>query len=333
MNPIKKTLGIFLAVLFVLAAVPALIFFNFDQRAFAIETYQQAFARSDFYNKLPAVLADSMIGLTADASQFPVVMRGMDQQTLEAFLRTMLSQETLKAMGNETLNSIFAFLNRQTDSVQISLIPLKASMASDAGVQAVYSLLNTQPDCTMEQMAQAAMNLLGSGEIQFCKPPAELIPILTPIIQAQMQATAQIIPDQLILFMAMPGNDPRARLQIARLGMRLSPILPLVFLLLMTIVTVRSLKSWLNWWGIPFFITGLLTALVSLVGAPIFGAILRSVLSSHLPIAMLGSASELTSAMFQALLSPVLWQGLGIAFIGFGMAMAGYLIKGKATKA
>ena len=333
MNPIKKTLGIFLAVLFVLAAVPALILFNFDQRAFAIETYQQAFARSDFYNKLPAVLADSMIGLTADASQFPVVMRGMDQQTLEAFLRTMLSQETLKAMGNETLNSIFAFLNRQTDSVQISLVPLKASMASDAGVQAVYSLLNTQPDCTMEQMAQAAMNLLGSGEIQFCKPPAELIPMLTPIIQGQMQATAQMIPDQLILFMAMPGNDPRARLQIARLGMRLSPILPLVFLLLMTIVTVRSLKSWLNWWGIPFFITGLLTALVSLVGAPIFGAILRSVLSSRLPIAMLGSASELTSAMFQALLSPVLWQGLGIAFIGFGMAMAGYLIKGKATKA
>jgi hypothetical protein len=328
MDSIKKPLGIFLAVLFVLTAVLALILFNFDQRAFVIETYQQAFARSDFYNKLPAVLADSMIGLTADTSQ-SVVMHGMNRETLEGFLRIMLSQETLKAMGDETLISVFAFLNQQTDLIQISLVPLKASMASDAGVQAVYSLLNTQPDCTMEQMAQAAMNLLGSGEIQFCKPPAELMPMLTPIIQGQMQATAQIIPDQLILFMAMPGNDPRANLQTARMAMRFSPVLPLGFLLLMSIVTVRSFKSWLNWWGNPLFITGLLTALISLVGAPIFGTILRSVLSSRLPIAMLGSASELASAMFQALLSPILWQGLGIAFIGFGMTVAGYFIKSK----
>jgi hypothetical protein len=31
--------------------------------------------------------------------------------------------------------------------------------------------------------------------------------------------------------------------------------------------------------------------------------------------------------MLQALLMPVLWQGLGIAFIGFGMAVAGYFIR------
>ncbi len=68
------------------------------------------------------------------------------------------------------------------------------------------------------------------------------------------------IPDQLTLLSAPPQNDPRDKLQTARMVMRLSPILPLGFLLLMTIITVRSLKNWLDWWGIPLFITGGLTA-------------------------------------------------------------------------
>ena len=44
MNSIKKIIGIIFAVLFVFTAVPALIFFNFDRRAFTAETYQKAFA-------------------------------------------------------------------------------------------------------------------------------------------------------------------------------------------------------------------------------------------------------------------------------------------------
>ncbi len=92
--------------LFVLTAVPALIFFNFDRRAFTIETYQKAFARADFYNKLPADMAKAMFSSTTDASQLPVVMRGMSQEAWEGYFRAMLPQETLKTLGDETLNSI-----------------------------------------------------------------------------------------------------------------------------------------------------------------------------------------------------------------------------------
>jgi hypothetical protein len=72
---------------------------------------------------------------------------------------------------------------------------------------------------------------------------------------------------------------------------------------------------------------------MSLGGAPIFGAIFQRILVNRmpafLPTILLGYASDLASAMLKALLSPVLWQGLGIAIIGFGMAVAGYFIKGK----
>ncbi|MBI5952405.1 MAG: hypothetical protein HY865_12175 [Chloroflexi bacterium] len=333
MNSIKKPLGIFFAVLFVLTAVPTLVFFNFDRRAFTPQTYQKAFASSDFYKKLPAAMAESILAGTTDTSQMPVVMRGMSQQAWEGYFRAMLPQETLKTMGDETLNSVFAYLNHQTDTVQVSLAPLKTSMVSDAGVQAVFDLLGTQPACTMEQIAQATLNLLNSNEIQFCNPPAELVPMLTPVIQGQMQATAMVIPDQLTLLNAPPQSDPRDKLQIARLAMRLSPILPLGFLLLMTVVTVRSLKNWLDWWGIPLFITGGLTAFLGLVGASVFGTVFQELLTNRmptfLPSLLLDSANALAAAMLQALFLPILWQGLGIAFIGFGMALTGYFVKEK----
>jgi hypothetical protein len=333
MNSINKPLGIFLAALFVLTAVSALVFFNFDQRAFTPQTYQKAFASSDFYNKLPAAMAESMLAGTTDASQLPVVMRGMSQQAWEGYFRAMLPQQTLQAMGDETLNSVFNYLNHQTDSVQVSLVPLKTRMAGDAGVQAVFALLATQPPCTLEQMAQATLNLLNSNEIQFCNPPAELIPMLTPVIQGQMQAATMAIPDQLTLLSAPPQNDPRDTLQIARLAMRLSPILPLGLLLLLTVVAVRSLKDWLNWWGIPLFIMGGLTAFLGLVGASVFGTVFQQMLASripnYLPTLLLDSANALATAMLQALFLPILWQGLGIAFIGFGMAVAGYFISVK----
>jgi hypothetical protein len=333
MDSIKKPLGIFLAILFVLTAVPALVFFNFDRRAFTAETYQQAFAESNFYDQLPVMMAQSMLAGTTDPNQLPVVMRGMSQQAWEGYFRAMLPQETLKAMGDETLNSVFAYLDMQTNSVQVSLAPLKASMVSEAGTQAVFALLATQPACTLEQIAQATMNLLNSNEIQFCNPPAELLPMLTPVIQGQMQAAAMTIPDQLPLLTAPLQNDPRQTLQAARMVMRLSPMLPLGFLLLLTIVVVRSLKDWLSWWGVPLFITGGLAALMGLAGAPIFGVALREILSSQLPALLIGLANDLASAMLQALLMPVLWQGLGIAFIGFGMAVVGYFIKGNTVNA
>jgi hypothetical protein len=337
MSSPKKIIGIVFAVLFVFTAVPALIFFNFDRRAFTAETYQKAFVNSDFYGKLPVVLAETMVSGGTDQSKLPVVMRGMSQEAWEGFFRTLLPQETLEMMSADVLNSTFAYLNMRSDSVQLSLVPLKASMVGDTGVAAVYTLLDSQPDCTFMQIAQMTIDLLAGSEMQFCKPPAELYSMLTPVIQGQMQFAVSAVPDQITLISKPPANDPRVKLRVLRMGMRLSPIIPLVFLLLMTIFTVNSLKSWLIWWGIPLFITGILASLLSLSGAPIFGVILQRILVSRmpdfLPAILLDYTNDLASAMLQAWLNPVLWQGLGIALIGLIMTISSYFIKEKSTTA
>ena len=123
MNPLNKTLATICAILFTLSAVTAMVLFNFDRSAFTAETYQKAFAREDFYNKLPAVMAEAMTNSGADQSQFPVVMQGMSREAWEGFFRSLLPPEMLRVMGDDMLNSAFAYINRETDSIQLNLAP------------------------------------------------------------------------------------------------------------------------------------------------------------------------------------------------------------------
>ena len=330
MNAIKKILAAIFAVLFIITALAALILFNFERRAFTVETYQKAFASADFYDQLPAIMAEIMVSNTTNKEQFPIVMRGLDVKVWEAFFQTLLPQDVLKAMGDEALNSVFAYWNMETNSAQLSLTPIKTGMLSETGVQAVCTLLQTQPDCTLLQLGQMSMDLLSNGDLQFCNPPQEMTPLLTPVIQGQMQVTALAIPDQVTIISAPPENDPRQRLQTVRMLIRFSPIFPLIFLLMVTVIIVNSLKSWLNWWGFPFIITGILAGLMGLSGAPVIGVIFQRVLVNRMPAFMptilLDYAGNLASAMVQALLDPVLLQGLILALIGSVMVVGGILL-------
>lgn len=333
METIRKSLATLSSILFVITALIALLFFNLDRNAFTAETYQRAFVRDDFYNKIPSLMAKAINSSNADQSQFPVVMQGMSEQAWEAFFRNLLPPETLKLMGDEALNSTFAYLNMQSDSAQINLGPLKTSMAGETGVQAVFSLLGTLPQCTFEQIAQMSLGLFSGNQIEFCNPPAELYPLLSPLIQSQLQFTAAAIPDSVTLISAPPQNDPRQKLLDLRFFMRLTPILPLAFLLGLTLFGVRSLKDWLNWWGIPFLVTGFIAFFMSLLGSPVFGAILQRMISNrmptYLPPILLDYGNDLAAAMMKALLTPILWQGLLLAVLGLGMTATGYWMKEK----
>ncbi len=327
MNNFRKSLSIILASLFVITTIMAILSFNFDRRAFTAETYQRAFVREDFYNKLPALMAKALASPGTDTGQLPPIMQGMSIEAWESFIRALLPPESLKAMGDNVLVSTFAYLNMQSNQVQVDLQPIKTSMASETGSQAVLSLLSSLPACTAEQIARASVNLLMGGQIEFCNPPADLLPLVTPIIQAQLQFTASIIPDQMTILTAPLQNDPRQRLQLIRFFMRLSPILPIACLLGMTFLAVRSLNDWLKWWGIPTLVSGFLTFVMGILGAPIMGRVIAYILSkrlpNYLPDFLTSFTSDFASAMVRALLVPVIWQGLTLIILG--CAMTGYL--------
>jgi hypothetical protein len=93
----------------------------------------------------------------------------------------------------------------------------------------------------------------------------------TPQIQATLSEAIVQIPDEADLTQIsrsegesesgeVPGEsapDPRQVFQLTRLGLRLSPLIPVVLLLLVALFAVRSRKGLLRWWGIPLLVVGL----------------------------------------------------------------------------
>ena len=326
MDTIRKGLAGVFAVLFVLTALIALLLFNLERKAFAPQTYQQAFANDNFYERIPTLIAQALSSPAQMESQ-PLSMRGLTTQNWENFIRSLLPPEALKEIGDQALTSIFAYLNDETDTAEISLAPLKQSMASEAGVQAVLELLKTQPECTLAQIGQITRSILTEQEISLCNPPEQLLGSMSPLIQTQLQISAAVIPDQITLARTDPAlgiDDPRERIKGLRLMLRLSPVLPLVFLFLMTILAVRSLRDWLAWWGIPFLGIGIIATLMALLGAPLTGFILlRSLVSkapAYLPSVLLDNGSQLATAIMDQLLKPVMIEGIVLMFFGFVMS-------------
>ncbi len=314
-----------MAVLFVFSALAALLAFNLERIAFDAQAYQKTFAQQQFYDHLPRLLAQALSDSTSLGS-LPPTMQGLSGQQWENFIRDLLPPETLQRMGDEALTSLFDYINGRTETVQVPLTPLKQSLASEVGVQAVIAVFRAQPDCTLAQLAQMALTVLNNESIALCNLPEELYPTITPIIQQQLQWIAAALPDQMTVLDGAGSErlrNLRQRLQAIRLAMRLSPLLPLAFLFALTLLVVRSLRDWLTWWGIPFSMSGALAALMGLLGAPLAGRLILQILMrrmpAYLPSFLLENSDQLTAILLKELLKPLTTQGL--ILLGVGLAM------------
>jgi hypothetical protein len=235
-------------------------------------------------------------------------------------------------MANNALDSTFNYLNGQTNSAVISLVPVKVQLAGPSGMNVVLQVLSLQPACTAEQLTQMALGLLG-GEIALCNPPPEAIGLMTPFLQSQLQTMTTLIPNEVTF---IPGtlsgtpDDPRLRLNTIRSTIKLTPFLPLLLLVGITIFAVRSLTDWLTWWGWPLALAGVVSVILGLAGAPLVGWILQLLIQSQatvlIPPVFISSIAETTSAVARQMLLPVLVQGAILGILGLGMAILGMFL-------
>lgn len=232
-------------------------------------------------------------------------------------------------MTDQALDSTFDYLNFKSNSVVISLLPIKARLTGAGGVNVVQEFLNTQPDCTLDQLTQMGLGLL-NGNIALCKPPQEAMGMLAPFIQSQLQAVTATFPNEIAL---VPGtesgtpNDPRLKLQWVRSGIVFSPFFLFLLLLAIAVFAVRSLRDLLIWWGWPLMVTGALAALIALVGSPMMGWILQFLIRTQgavfLPSMLAPTIGETASSVASQMLAPVILQGFVLAMIGLLMVIAG----------
>src|ERR1051325_3729797 len=320
------------AILLIISGVLALLLINVEAKAFSSATYKQAFQNQGLYQRMPTILGTALATFIAQNQSTVPFLKVVTVEDWQNIVSTLLPPEELKAVADNALDSTFDYINGKTNSATISLLPVKAHLAGPSGVNVVIQILHLQPACTPDQLTQMAMGLLG-GQITLCDPPPEAIGLMTPFIQSQLQTMIAIFPND-VTFISDPRSgtpaDPRLKLKTVRSAIRFSVFLPLLFLFGVTIFAVRSLTSWLNWWGWPLMITGGSSVLIALLGAPLVGWILRLVIVAQgaifVPPVLATSLGETASAVAQQMLAPVLIEGFILGFVGLGLVIIATLL-------
>lgn len=176
----------------------------------------------------------------------------------------------------------------------------------------------------------------GNGGMVLCKPPEVIQPIIIALLPDLLNTAVQQIPDKVIIIkpsdpgVPKPGTgaigvDPISTLHLIQLMMQLSYILPLVFLLLITLLVVRSIKSWLRWWGIPSFISGLITLGLGISVSPVFNAawtmFIIPRISTSIPSVIAGVGKELIRSIVHSIAQEINL----IAFILLAIGIAAWI--------
>jgi hypothetical protein len=244
----------------------------------------------------------------------------------------------MRAVADGALDSTFDYINGRTNSAAISLLPVKAQLVGPSGVSIIEQFLKSQPDCTIEQLTQMGLGLFG-GNVALCNPPAEAMGLVEPLIQSQLQSISAAFPDQITIVSSVTDsrspNDPRYRLHVIRSAIHFSPFFVILLLLAIALLAVRSLRDLLVWWGGPLLAVGAITTLISLIGSPLVGWILRFFIQSQagafLPPILAASIGETAGAVARQILIPVTIQGIVIIVIGFFMFIPGMFLARRET--
>jgi hypothetical protein len=259
----------------------------------------------------------------------PSYLKYLTVQDWEILITTLIPPKDMKTMSEQTLDSFFDFLNGKTDKAVISIGPIKQNLSKN-GTEAAQRLLSAQPACTEEELLTFGVELLsGTPETKLCNPPAELLSAILPIAEKGLQTGINGTPDEIPLFEPDVQTGLRIMLGTMRMVMRLSPLLPLVFLMLMTLLAVRTLPGWLKWWGIPLTIAGGLTLAIGLAAGPITQITLTVAAKQNSSVYALRLATivmDVMTVIARQVAQPVIIEAGIILLIGIGMLIGARLV-------
>jgi hypothetical protein len=340
-NSSKTLIGVLaglFAVLFVGSTVVAFALYNMEQSVFDADLYIRALDEENVYQRLPELTAQalSMAAQRPERNGMLSLFRNLSDQEWRILVTGLFPQDVLRKMAADTITQIMAYLNGQSNQVVLSLANLKAYLQSPEGINAVYGMLKAQPDCTVEQLTAMALN---QQALTLCNPPDTFMFVdLRPIVETEIKNAMALIPEQVIMVSTTGSRTQTLRdLKALRLFMRLSPLVPLLCLLAITALVVRSLHSWLTWWGYPLLVAGLVSMFLGAMSGPMTSVMFRLFIVPALPEAlppdMASVFQDLVATIVRDAVRPTLLVAGIMALIGLIMVALTFLLRKRLQRA
>jgi hypothetical protein len=364
----SKAIAALFATSFVISALIALLLFNAQNRLFNSETYKKALEEQEIYSVLPTLLSkqiarsitynpclenpDECLGENQaqdpedDSNGPPTYFKNLSQEDWEQILSQILTPAWTKSQAESVLDQFFAFLDSGEDKLRItiSLAGLKTNLTGEKGMDIIRILVNAQPPCTKSILGIFVDMVAGDfspEQLLSCRPPQDLIDDLAPVMESALDLVIDQLPETVSLEKRVFEREEsrisgghREGLQIdfndIRFLMQISPVLPFVSLVLLTIFGVRSLKDFLLWWGIPFVILGLSALVLGWVGLPILNWSLTTFVQDRIPAVidptLVDIGFESLRWVYKSLFRAIAFQAGPIALLGMILSGTGVFI-------
>jgi len=289
-RPVARIFAILFAILFVITAVAAILLFNLMKLAFNPNVYKQALSTAGVYERLPELIGEQIVFSMSrnpcvqnpasctdeQLNATPAYLSGVDASEWAMILSGLVDSDWLKLQVESGIDQTMIFLSTpgQPFQLDISLVELKTRIGGEAGYQSILNLLNSLEPCTTGDVLSllgATLNPDSQVNLPLCRPSETVLKLGESAIRDSLSVVADMLPDNTstLLQSKMPGIDrnliiAQSTLQLIRTLAKLTWVIPMILLLVITLLVVRSLKDFLSWWGVPLLATGALTLLTSL---------------------------------------------------------------------
>ena len=274
-----------------------------------------------------------------DEPDIVLLLSFMDQDAWRNIKTEVLTDEYLTNLVSVTVDGTYSWIDSEDRVPQISwdLRPFIEQADSEHGVRAIEIAYDQLPDCTPEQVQDFEARLAASppnAEVLYnlCEFPE---PYFEDQFEDYLNALFKVIEnappefaltDELAQTDDSAGVGPEAlksQLRTVRLIAQWAWLLPLVLVLLIAAVAVRSLYTLGRWEGLPFLLGGLLGVLIALVLRPgISGYLAAGPLSETLPL-IAEEALRILGRIMAAIFSPLLIQSSVFVVLGLVLLFVG----------
>jgi hypothetical protein len=287
-----------------------------------------------------AALSACGVGLSeAGTSSAPEFFRVLSIDQWGFILRTLLPADWLQGQMESVLRQTFAILETPGAplAVSIDMTEFKKRLTGPAGTDAMMQIIQALPPCDADYIPDVAK----PESMLECRPSDELMTMVEPAIAPALTEAAKSIPDKIDILEQVRGSGvlnpeqyglpigPRQILQIGRWIVRLSPILCIVILVLVTLLVVRSWRGFLRWWGLPILAAGigvLLTAIAIWVGLDLIISLGRENLPAYVSPGVYDTGAGVLVFIAHRYALVTGGEGIVLGFVGLVLVILSFFI-------